>query len=124
MTDALAGLLKSGDAPGDLAYDGSDEPQARVLTARERDVLCRIISDIFGEIRRTGKTDCVPIRMGSQYDVDRLAEISRVINPRERCLCNVGAQECPVHPGNTWDQERKVAFRKEWDARVVKDESP
>lgn len=38
------------------------------------------------------------------------------------CVCNVGAQECPVHPGNTWDQERKVAFRKDWDARVVKED--
>lgn len=36
------------------------------------------------------------------------------------CVCNVGAQECPVHPGNTWDQERKIAFRKAWDEKVVR----
>lgn len=37
----------------------------------------------------------------------------------ETCLCNIGAQECPVHPGNTWTQEEKIAFRKKWDQRVV-----
>lgn len=29
----------------DLAYDGSNAPQKRELTARERDILCRILSD-------------------------------------------------------------------------------
>lgn len=38
------------------------------------------------------------------------------------CVCDVGVQECPVHPGRLWDQERKVAFRKDWDARVVKED--
>lgn len=36
------------------------------------------------------------------------------------CVCTVGAQECPVHPGNAWTQEEKVAFRKAWDERVAR----
>lgn len=37
---------------------------------------------------------------------------------RRRCLCNVGAQECPVHPGHTASKEEKIATRLRWDARV------
>lgn len=37
------------------------------------------------------------------------------------CVCNVGVQECPVHPERLWDQERKIAFRKTWDEKVVKE---
>lgn len=36
------------------------------------------------------------------------------------CVCDVGVQECPVHPGRLWDQERKIAFRKAWDEKVVR----
>lgn len=34
------------------------------------------------------------------------------------CVCNVGAQECPVHPGRVRTKEEKIAFRKNWDAKV------
>lgn len=34
------------------------------------------------------------------------------------CVCNVGAQPCPEHPGHTKTQDEKIAFRKAWDARV------
>ncbi len=40
------------------------------------------------------------------------------IRAEDACVCNVGVQECPVHPGRLMDQEEKVAFRKAWDARV------
>jgi hypothetical protein len=51
MTDNLAKeLLEAKVDDDDLAYDGSNEPQARELTARERDILCRIISDILHSI--------------------------------------------------------------------------
>jgi hypothetical protein len=40
-------------------------------------------------------------------------EASRAI-----CVCHVGAQECPVHPGNVRDKEQKIEFRKAWDAGV------
>lgn len=39
-------------APEDTAYDGQCEEPKRALTARERDILCRIIGDIFGAYRR------------------------------------------------------------------------
>ena len=42
------------------------------------------------------------------YDADVVGE----------CLCRVGVQECPVHPGRLLAKEQKIAFRKEWDARV------
>ena len=35
-----------------------------------------------------------------------------------KCLCAVGAQPCPVHPGNTRTKEQKIAFREAWDATV------
>lgn len=38
--------------------------------------------------------------------------------PDHACLCNVGVQECPVHPEHLWDKEKKIAFRKQWDERV------
>ena len=34
------------------------------------------------------------------------------------CVCNVGVQECPIHPGRLRSKEEKIAFRKAWDARV------
>lgn len=34
------------------------------------------------------------------------------------CLCNVGVQECPVHPGRLRTKDEKIAFRKAWDAAV------
>lgn len=39
-------------APEDTAYDGQYEEPRRALTARERDVLCRIIGDMYGAARR------------------------------------------------------------------------
>lgn len=38
--------------------------------------------------------------------------------PGQVCLCNVGVQECPIHPGHLMTQEEKIASRKSWDARV------
>lgn len=38
--------------PDELAYDGSSRPQERELTPRERDILTRILNDIFFAIRR------------------------------------------------------------------------
>ena len=37
------------------------------------------------------------------------------------CLCNIGAQECPLHPGRTRDKEERIAFRKWWDRQVEED---
>lgn len=35
------------------------------------------------------------------------------------CLCNIGAQACPLHPDHLWSKEQKIAFRKAWDERVT-----
>lgn len=35
------------------------------------------------------------------------------------CVCNVGVQECPEHPGRLWTQEQKIAHRKAFDAKVT-----
>lgn len=34
------------------------------------------------------------------------------------CLCNVGVQECPLHPDRLFTKEQKIAFRKWWDEKV------
>lgn len=35
------------------------------------------------------------------------------------CLCNVGVQECPIHPGRLYTEEEKIQFGKDWNARVT-----
>jgi hypothetical protein len=34
------------------------------------------------------------------------------------CVCNVGCQECGLHPGRVLTKEQSIAFRKKWDAEV------
>lgn len=41
----------------DEAFDGEREPQRRELRALERDVLCRLLEDVLGQVRRTGSLD-------------------------------------------------------------------
>jgi hypothetical protein len=68
--DELERRLAEVDGGDDRAYDGSDEPQKRPLTARERDVLCRIITAVLHDER---------------YDDEegaRLLLIRHVIDPR------------------------------------------
>lgn len=36
------------------------------------------------------------------------------------CVCDVGVQECSVHPGRLMTKEQKIEFRKWWDAQVEK----
>ncbi len=73
----------------ELAYDGSNKPQSRELTARERDILTRILNDILHVLRKTRSLDSLNfmdgqgfIRMGLE-EVPKLVEIRRVIDPRE-----------------------------------------
>lgn len=35
------------------------------------------------------------------------------------CVCNIGVQECSLHPGRLWDKDKKIEFRKQWDAKVT-----
>lgn len=37
----------------------------------------------------------------------------------EVCLCNVGVQECPTHPGRLLSKDERIAFRKAWDDRAA-----
>lgn len=82
----------------DLAYDGSNGPQKRELTARERDILSRVITEILGHARRNppvwnegdrGNIPFVgwdwtptPISIGEPTFFKILWEIRRVIDPR------------------------------------------
>ena len=34
------------------------------------------------------------------------------------CVCNIGVQECSLHPGRLRTKEQKIEFRKMWDAEV------
>lgn len=45
-------------------------------------------------------------------------DVKHVLRKYGACECNIGVQQCPVHPGRLLDQEQKIAFRKAWDARV------
>lgn len=67
------------------AYDGfSKRPQDRELTPLERDIMCRILSDIFHAIRR-GNHDNLwkVIRTINQRELDMLVQVREVITPRE-----------------------------------------
>lgn len=67
--------------PGDDAYDGSNEPQLRELTARERDVLCGVITDIECHVRRGGKMVATPLRVDQEW-LTHLLIIRHIIDPR------------------------------------------
>ena len=50
----------------------------------------------------------------------------RNVGPREydrvlgvECVCNVGVQECPIHPGRLRTQDERVQFRIDFDERVA-----
>lgn len=76
----------------DLAYDGSNVPQRRPLTARERDIICRVLFDVMyvsrdqmllGEPVNISIFDSVPIRVQEPNFLDVLAEVLSVLNPHE-----------------------------------------
>jgi Na+-translocating ferredoxin:NAD+ oxidoreductase RNF subunit RnfB len=54
-------------------------------------------------------------RMFNHHDIaDRLEALIY----KDLCLCNIGVQACPVHPGNLRTKEEKISFRKRWDEDV------
>lgn len=55
--------------------------------------------------------------MDENTTIEYLRTLVRGVDEGE-CVCTIGAQPCPVHPGNTKTQDGKIAFRKQWDARV------
>lgn len=81
----------SKDEHPDLAYDGSsNEPQARVLTARERDIIYRIVSEILRGAHKVTYDD-VPDFLRKGWEVtlpvypsefENLLAIRRIISPR------------------------------------------
>lgn len=80
--EPLAGLVRimkwtDEDAPGTDAYDGSNAPPVRELTARERDVLCGLISDIYGEYRRKGE-----LPRGGRVWLRHLLAVREAVDPR------------------------------------------
>jgi hypothetical protein len=90
-------ILESGYKPwpeGTDAYDGSNNPPKRELTARERDILVRVISDILNHVRygylsRTTAhiaasilLGSVPIRYGEREFLNVLVSIRDAITPR------------------------------------------
>jgi hypothetical protein len=36
----------------------------------------------------------------------------------DACVCNIGVQECTVHPGRLFTTLERILFEKEWDRRV------
>jgi hypothetical protein len=78
------------DLDDDLAYDGSNRPQDRPLTARERDILTRILFDILHELHRSQSLSSLMfidgqggIRMDNT-EIQSLIEMRNILDPRER----------------------------------------
>ena len=95
-----------------------------VLTPAEGETALRYFND--GE---TGEPRTLSPGRRLWRDGAGLASIPRNDRPHEHdrvlgaeCLCNVGAQECQIHPARPFlrgsDKEGQLAFRKAWDARV------
>lgn len=76
------------------AYDGSTGAQKRELTPLERDILCRVLSDVITHARRNPprwvefdgiggiQFSPVPVRVGESDFLLRLCSIYQAINPR------------------------------------------
>lgn len=52
-----------------------------------------------------------------------LAAMYAVANPNKGCVCNVGVQECPVHPDRLWSEEKRKQFGIDFNARVMEGKS-
>lgn len=73
-----------------LAYDGSNFPPRRDLTARERDVVCRVITDILAHARHVerdadlppGTFDATSLRMWPG-ELTLLHNVREALDPRE-----------------------------------------
>lgn len=63
----------------DLAYDGSNEPQKRELTARERDILVRMLSDVIYGLRTQEQRAEVRV---SYDEFQHYINIRKAIDPR------------------------------------------
>lgn len=46
-------------------------------------------------------------------------EVERWSSTPPSCVCDVGVQECQLHPGQLRTRDEQRAFAKAWDARVV-----
>lgn len=64
------------------AYDGSNEPQKRQLTAQERDVLCRLLSDVLIGLERNPRDVFRVVRVFGDADVQQLKMLRFVLDPR------------------------------------------
>lgn len=74
----------AGADPDLCAYDGSNMPQKRALTARERDTLCRVLNDIIHgwehADRRAHIQRCI---RWAEQDLDMFQMIRFVLDPRD-----------------------------------------
>ncbi|HKT02875.1 MAG TPA: hypothetical protein VJT31_25370, partial [Rugosimonospora sp.] len=76
---------RAGVDPELCAYDGSNEPQKRALTGRERDILTRLLNDLLFALDRGGADAArvhQAVRIFGDQDVQTLTEIRFVIDPR------------------------------------------
>lgn len=77
-------------------------------------VLCKNCNTPIERVeRRDGHAYWMHTKVGDGIwcDYDPIAE------PKEdACLCNVGVQECPMHPGRLLDAYGRMDFEKAWDA--------
>jgi hypothetical protein len=72
-----------------VAYDGSSKRRPRrALSPLERDILCRILDDIFHELRATNNLDSLQfvrdrggIRMYA-HEIPMLVSVRKAISPR------------------------------------------
>ena len=50
------------------------------------------------------------------YDDWTLREVLAMTALVDNCVCNIGCQACPVHPGNLFTLDQRFDFERRWDA--------
>jgi hypothetical protein len=81
------------------------------IGALDHATLVRVVQAVNTLTRYVGNESTGPEYVGCW-------EVQRAMTEAIDCVCNVGVQECPVHPGRLKTQEEKIEFRKKWDARA------
>lgn len=130
-------LAESGEQPGEGAHTWQgpccveceahvswcDNPPALVVPdSTELREACQRLTDHLTWLENGPECGSPPYYMHDvAYQDDLRAVLAAVDQGVSNCLCNVGAQECPIHPGRLRTKQQKIEFRKEWDKRVQKE---
>lgn len=56
--------------------------------------------------------------MADEFDDISLREVLAMTALVDACVCNVGVQDCPAHPGRLFTIDQRFEFERAWDRKV------